>query len=66
MIATGGGDGAIRLWLVEDEIENAKDEEHFFSTIPPQQQMPLQTVEEIPRMIGLLQDTSVLVMTDKG
>ena len=66
MIATGGGDSAIRLWLVEDEIENARDEEHLFSSVPSEQQRSQQMVEEIPRMIGLLHDTSVLVMTDKG
>ena len=66
MVATGGGDSAIRLWLVEDEIENTRDEEHLFSSIPSEQQSSQQMVEEIPRMIGLLHDTSVFVMTDKG
>ena len=66
MIATGGGDSGIRLWLVEDEIDKSRDEKHSFSSIPSQQQISQPTSEEIPRMIALLHDTSVLVMTDKG
>ena len=66
MIATGGGDGAIRLWLVGNEIENTRDEQHMCSSIPSQLLINHQMGEEIPRNIGLLHDTSVLVMTDKG
>ena len=66
MIATGGGDSAVRLWLVENEIENAREQQHLFSSIPSQHELPSHTGEEIPRMIGLLRDTSVLVMTDRG
>ncbi|CAB4011266.1 WD repeat-containing 6, partial [Paramuricea clavata] len=66
MIATGGGDSAIRLWLVKNEIENTKEEQHLLSSIPSQQEITPQIGEQIPRMIGLLHDTSVLVMTDKG
>ena len=66
MIATGGGDSGIRLWLVKNEIENTKEEQHLLSSIPSQQEITPQIGEEIPRMIGLLHDTSVLVMTDKG
>ncbi|XP_028403319.1 WD repeat-containing protein 6-like isoform X2 [Dendronephthya gigantea] len=66
-IATGGGDGAIRLWMLENDVENTRKEHHFVSSIPQQQEMTTsQTKEETPRLIGLLQDASVLIMTDQG
>lgn len=67
MIATGGGDGAIRLWMLENDVENIRKEHHLVSNIPQQQkESNSKTSEETPRMIGLLQDASVLIMTDQG
>lgn len=66
MIATGGGDSAIRLWLVGNEIKNTREEQRVYSSIPFQHSINQQRREEIPRNICLLHDTSVLVMTDTG
>lgn len=67
MIATGGGDSAIRVWFLQDEIKDSQEERHFISTIPPRYEAcGPQSGEEVPRMVGLLHDTSALVITDKG
>lgn len=64
IIATGGGDGSVRLWSLNEEEEDTQ-EQHTFSAIP-QLDGTLQPCRDIPRSLGFLPDDSVLVMTDKG
>ena len=66
IIATGGGDGGIRLWPVKDEVEQESEQQHWSSSIPSEYEAGTLASKENPRMIGMLLDTSVLVLTDTG